>query len=163
MQLLDRPAFRNKTGGQIIQQFRMARTVALQPKVARRPDQTLAEMMLPNAIHDYPCRQRILRRSNMLGQLQPRLVASQTFADVHFRDSESAGSVAGAGSPGLSLTVRAAAGLRCSFHLGASSIVCRNAYCGGSSFFASATSARNAFKVLFELPREGNRSILPSG
>jgi len=56
---LDRPAAADEDRRQVIEQFGMRRRVAAEAEIARRADQTRAEMMQPDAVDHHPGRQRI--------------------------------------------------------------------------------------------------------
>src|ERR1043166_1261670 len=68
MQLLQRPAFLDKSPRQPIEQLRMARLLTQMPEVARRADESASEMILPNAIHNNAWGERIVRAREPLRQ-----------------------------------------------------------------------------------------------
>src|SRR5579871_4130027 len=59
MQPLDRPTSLDEAPREPVQQLRMRGTFSQPPEVVRRPDQSFAEMSLPDAIDHDPCRQRM--------------------------------------------------------------------------------------------------------
>src|SRR5262245_12298960 len=71
MQPLHRPTMRDKSRSQIIQQFRMRGLLPLRTEVAGGGNQGLAEVPVPNAIHDHSCGQWGRIGKDSLSQLEP--------------------------------------------------------------------------------------------
>src|ERR1700730_15679747 len=71
MHLLDGPAGFHKAIGEIVEQFWMRRLLSLFAEVARRADDALAEMILPNAVPHDAGRQWMVRPGDPLSQFQP--------------------------------------------------------------------------------------------
>src|SRR5262245_49171857 len=65
------PAALDEFGCEIIQQFRVGWRFARKTEITRRSDNAGVEVTLPNSIHHYPRRERILRRSQPSRELQP--------------------------------------------------------------------------------------------
>ena len=57
VQPLDAPAPGDEPAGEPFEQFRMARGIAAEPEIARRPHQTLAEVVLPDPVDHHPRRE----------------------------------------------------------------------------------------------------------
>jgi len=81
MHFLHRPALLDKGRGEPVQQLRVCRAKAQQSPVVRRLDEARAEVTLPDAVHFYAARQRMLRARKPLRQLQ-------TTAAVLIRDDD---------------------------------------------------------------------------
>jgi hypothetical protein len=70
MQLLQRPALTDETGCQVIQQVGMRRGIGAKAEIARRPNQTGAEELQPDAVDDDASGQRIVGTGNRLGEFE---------------------------------------------------------------------------------------------
>ena len=68
MERLQRPAVPDQPLRQVIEQRGVAGAVAGLPEVARRADDPLAEMMLPQPVHDHSRRERIVGCGDGFGQ-----------------------------------------------------------------------------------------------
>src|SRR5207302_9946250 len=68
---LDGPTGSNEARGQMIEQFGMGRRFAEGAKVTRGPHQSLAEMVLPDAIDQDPSREGVVLAGNRVSQLEP--------------------------------------------------------------------------------------------
>ena len=68
VQVLERPAAFHKFRRKPVEQFRMRRLVAPESEIARRSDEALAEMVMPEAIHEDARRERIVAMGDPLGQ-----------------------------------------------------------------------------------------------
>ena len=77
---LDRPLVLDEAARQIIEQLRMRGTLAQLAEIAGRAHDSLAEMMLPDAIHHDARGQRIARIGDRLGQVQPAAAVRETAA-----------------------------------------------------------------------------------
>ena len=71
MQAFDVPAGIGKLGSQVVQKLRMRGPGAHHAEVTRRSDDALAEMIMPDAVHHYPSRQRVLGAGDPVGQCRP--------------------------------------------------------------------------------------------
>ena len=69
----------------MIEQFWMRRPISHRAEVVGRGDQALAEMMLPDAIDDYPRGERILRAGDRLSEFEPAVVGVLTIIDASQR------------------------------------------------------------------------------
>ena len=58
-----------KPAGEVIQQFWMRRLLAHAPEIVRSRYNSTTKEMMPDAVHDHACRQRIVRAQEILGQL----------------------------------------------------------------------------------------------
>src|SRR5262245_46416013 len=84
MQLLGAPAVSDEARGEIVEQFRMRRRIAAQAKVARRPHQSRAKMVEPNAIDPHPRGKRIVGSRDRLSHFEPAAPLDEWFALVAF-------------------------------------------------------------------------------
>ena len=85
MQFFDGPAFADKAVGKIIEQFRMRGPVALRAEVAGRADQSVPEMLLPDAIDDHPGSERIVGAGDGFSEFETLLAAVEA---LRFRGRE---------------------------------------------------------------------------
>src|SRR5262245_58362524 len=69
MHRLPAPAARDHLGCEPVQQFRMTRPITDRAKVARRADDSFAEVILPDSIHHYARGEGILGAGDEIGQL----------------------------------------------------------------------------------------------
>ena len=76
VEFLDGPAVVHEPGCQPVQQLGMRGLVTHHAEVARSSHQAFSEVMLPDAIHDHPRGQRIVRAHQPLGQGQAALTGS---------------------------------------------------------------------------------------
>src|SRR5262249_49392797 len=65
----------HELGGQPVQQLGMRRRRALESEVVGRADESAAEVVLPDSIHHYARRQRILGACDPVGERQPPTAA----------------------------------------------------------------------------------------
>ena len=132
MHRLDRPSAFDKSRRQVIEQFRIRRTIAHLAEVAGRAHDARAEVMLPDPIHHHARGQRILRDGDRFGQFQPAAALGETALGAS-RTQESKG------TRGVPLRRDVSALPRiCTwmfFGFSTSSTMCRNGYFVGSSFF----------------------------
>src|SRR5438552_10307779 len=71
MQFFHRPAVVHKIARQPIEHCRMSRRLCASAEIARRSNESCAEVMKPQAIHKDPCRQWILLAGDGFGQFEP--------------------------------------------------------------------------------------------
>src|SRR5688572_6756115 len=70
MQFLEAPAVGDQFRGEIVEEFRVRRHLALRAEITRRADQSEAKVVGPHAIHDYARSERIFLCGDRLGKLQ---------------------------------------------------------------------------------------------
>src|SRR6266511_356892 len=68
MDALESPAAFNEFGSQPVEQFRMSRRHPGLAEIVRRRHETPAEMMLPEAIDDNACGQRVVAAGDPVGE-----------------------------------------------------------------------------------------------
>ena len=68
---LDRPAVADESPGKVIEQLGMRRHVAGHAEIVDGFDDSFAEEMMPDAIHDHPRSERILRAGEPLREFEP--------------------------------------------------------------------------------------------
>src|SRR5207244_2807823 len=70
-QILDRPAVLDETQGQLVEQFGVRGPIPLGTEVVDAAHQSLAQEVLPDAVDQHACRERVRGVRHPPGQLQP--------------------------------------------------------------------------------------------
>src|SRR5438105_15135748 len=89
--MLDRPAALHERAGEVIEQFRMRGWLAAHAEVARRAHERSAEMVHPDAIHEYARGEWVATIHNGPRQLQAAAAVVKRLALLRQQGEESTG------------------------------------------------------------------------
>ena len=86
MQPLQAPAVLHESHCEIVEKLRVCWTIAKLAEIARRADDATTEIFLPDAIHNYASRQRVLFIKYRVGKFQPPTAGRKTAAWLRQHD-----------------------------------------------------------------------------